>query len=195
MKFGMLLTVGLLWAAAPGFANSLCDASPGNLVVNCGFETGDFTGWTVTGNDGYTFVAPDGFGGANSGNFYATFGSLDADTEISQTFTDVAGQEYVFSFYYASTGDVPHDFTAEWDGVSLLSSVDTPQQPYTQYSFNVVGTGSDEISFFGRNSPSFESLDDVVVGVPESSSAWIMLMLVGACVLWRSRRVACRISR
>ena len=25
---------------------SLCDSIAGNLVANCGFETGDFTGWT-----------------------------------------------------------------------------------------------------------------------------------------------------
>ena len=36
-----------------------CGAASANLVVNGGFETGDFTGWTVTGA-GFNCGSPSG---------------------------------------------------------------------------------------------------------------------------------------
>src|SRR5690242_19872650 len=41
-------------------APSACDAVAGNLIVNCGFESGNFSGWTVTGNNQATGVAGNG---------------------------------------------------------------------------------------------------------------------------------------
>src|SRR5580704_4911525 len=70
---------------------------PTNVVSNCGFETGDFTSWTVSGNDVpgelgnlYGVEGTDPFptpGGTApfSGNFQAYFGDLNANaTTISQ---------------------------------------------------------------------------------------------------------------
>src|SRR4051794_34103498 len=34
----------------------LCDTVSGNLVANCGFETGNFNGWTQAGNTTFTSV-------------------------------------------------------------------------------------------------------------------------------------------
>lgn len=41
-------------------------------ITNGGFETGDFTGWTLGGNTGYTGVTGSY---AHSGNFGAYFGA------------------------------------------------------------------------------------------------------------------------
>ena len=50
-----------------------CAAVMGNLFANCGFETGDFTGWTVLNPaDGNTFVD----GNPNNGAFAASLGSV-----------------------------------------------------------------------------------------------------------------------
>ncbi len=37
-------------SAVAGGSASVCDGVDGNLVQNCGFETGDFTSWTQTGD-------------------------------------------------------------------------------------------------------------------------------------------------
>ena len=44
---------------AAGIINTFpnCDLVADNLVTNCGFETGDFTGWTQSGNTGFTGVS------------------------------------------------------------------------------------------------------------------------------------------
>jgi hypothetical protein len=39
---------------------SICDAAAGNLVVNCGFEAGSFTGWTQSGNTGFNRCGKSG---------------------------------------------------------------------------------------------------------------------------------------
>ena len=59
------------------------------------FETGDFTGWTLTDPSGSTSVEPTTFGyGAQSGNFYVYAGPpSSAPGILSQTFFDTAGEQ------------------------------------------------------------------------------------------------------
>ena len=87
-----------------------CDSVPGNLIVNCGFETGDFTGWTQSGNTGFTSVTGS-FGriAPNSGNFPACMGPVGSDGLLSQTFGTQAGATYQISFYEANLGGSPRD--------------------------------------------------------------------------------------
>jgi hypothetical protein len=74
-------------------------ASICNLVANCGFETGDFTDWTITGDDTFSFVESSGDTGypAHSGNFFALLGPVDADSFLSQSLTTVAGHPLHFA--------------------------------------------------------------------------------------------------
>ena len=51
---------------------SICDSIAGNLVANCGFETGTFSSWTQSGNTGST----DTDGDIHSGSFGAEFGPI-----------------------------------------------------------------------------------------------------------------------
>jgi hypothetical protein len=152
---------------------SICDQVAGNLVQNCGFETGSLGPWT-----GGNSVEPSGTFGlpANSGNDYLAFGSVGGDAVTSQTLVDSAGS-YTFSFYVNSDGSTPNDFHAYWDGTLVYSYTNAAAFPYTQHSFGVVGVGNDTISFGGRDDPAFFAVDDVVVtgNVPEPGTLGLFL--------------------
>jgi hypothetical protein len=191
--------LALVCCAAPSFADtaSICDGVAGNLVLNCGFETGDFSNWTVlndTGNN--TSVQGPSFtlgGGVNSGDFFAALGDVSAQpTTLEQTFADVDGSTLTFSFYLATSG-ASNDFTASFDGDPLLSVPDAPRAGYTEYSYTVTGTGSDTISFSVQNAFGWDGLDDVVVvdpvsATPEPSSLAFAAAAFGALVLVHLRR-------
>ncbi len=145
---------------------SICDAIPGNLVQNCGFETGDFTDWTATGAD--TFVASDcdssvpGVYGPNSGTYSACLGEVNHLGFVSQTITDTPGKNYILTFWLKSDGQTPNEFQVSYNGTVLTDMSNLSAFGYTQFSFSgLIGTGSDTIKFGGRNDPEYLNLDDV----------------------------------
>jgi hypothetical protein len=141
----------------------ICSMVPHNLLANCGFETGDFTGWTISGNTGFTFVS-DSF--PNSGTYSAMLGPIGSDGFLSQTFNDVAGAVYTIGAYVASDGGIPNDFAIEWNGTTLLNLPNIPSDAYTLYTATAVGTGHDTVSFGYRDDPGYIYLDDTFVAVP-----------------------------
>jgi hypothetical protein len=153
-----------------------------NLVTNGSFETGDFTGWTVGGNTGFSGVTsgpliPQVIGAAD-GLDYAYFGAEGSDITLSQTLSDTSGQTYFLRFDFSSDGFTPNDFSATWDGTTVFGVVDSSATGgWEDLTFKVVGTGSDTLEFFARNDPGYQLLDGVFVGAPEPA-AWA-LMLAG----------------
>ena len=169
--------VAVLLVAAP-------TAFAANLVNNGSFETGDFTSWTTGGNFEDTEVVSGPFyvyTAAQDGTFYAVLGPVGSDGTLSQSFSDVAGHPYTFSFWMASIGDNPSDFSASWDGTQVFGETNpTTNGAWTLFSFQETGTGSDTISFAFRDDPAYIALDNVSVMpsqvVPEPSS----LLLLGS---------------
>jgi hypothetical protein len=167
------------------WGQSICDAVAGNLVVNCGFETGDFTGWSNTGNTGFTGVtnsAPY----VNSGNFGAFLGPVGSDGFLSQNVGAPGSTLYAVSFFLYNDGGTPNDFTVIWNGVDVGPDlVDAGGFAYTQFSgvlHGNPGAGANSLTFQFRQDPAYWGLDDVVVlgnSVPEPSS----LMLMGSGIL------------
>ena len=173
----------------------------GNLVANAGFETGDFSDWVLTGvNEDATkntVVEPAGFNSwlPNSGTFFAALGAAGSDSSLSQTIATTAGQTYTFSWFLGSDGSTPSDFSAFWNGSTILSLVDAPATPgyshgtstasYAFYSFTEVATSaSTVIQFNSRNDQNFWALDDISVStpaVPEPSS--LVLSAIAALTL------------
>jgi hypothetical protein len=161
--------------AVAAMAALLAGGARAELIVNGGFETGDFTGWTVVDPSGFTLVEPTFTSPTNgltytphSGTYFAALGAEGADGTVSQTFADVAGASYEASFYLASDGLTPNDFAVTGPGgLSLPTMTDVPASPYTLYFGFFTGSGSDTITFTERDDPGFFSLDDVsVVSTP-----------------------------
>lgn len=156
-------------------------------VVNGGFETGDFTGWTV--NDPsvlgpFTNVGQNSLF-AHSGSHYANLGAEGVLGTISQNVSTIAGDNYTLSFWLANdSGAPPNEFDVFWNGAEVLNLVNQPVQLYTLYSFNVSATSaSTPLVFQYRNDDDFFRLDDVsatVASVPEPATSLLLLLALGA---------------
>jgi hypothetical protein len=173
--FGLVATVATLVLGAGG-------ASAGaNLLTNGSFETGNFSGWTQGGNEGFTSViscCDAGVTGAEDGTYYASLGPVGSDGTLSQTVSDTNGEHLDLSFWFASDGATPNDFTATWDGATLTSVSDAAAtNGWENFTFHVIGSGSDTLQFSFRNDPGYQGLDNVSVALPEP--AFWALMLVG----------------
>ena|SRR5215472_10192784 len=161
---------------------SICDAIAGNLVANCGFETGNFSSWTTTPAAAGSLFGVDG--NPNSGTFAAFFGATVppfVDT-ISQSIATIAGDAYTVSFFLANDGGGPALFDATFGSTTLLDFTGTNGFGYTQFTDTVVATGSSTLlSFASYQVPAFFFLDDisVVAAVPEPAT---LALLGGALV-------------
>lgn len=190
MKRSMILRLGALGAAA--FLAS--SASAAELIVNGGFETGDFTGWTATDVSYPVFVSPDI---VHSGDFAAKVAgfSYGPDT-LEQDVADVAGQSYTLSFWRWMDPALPNGIDVTWNGVSIHSEVDNDAQAgFEQFTATVTGHGLDALVFTSYNDPAFNYFDDVSLrgqGAPEPA-AWALMLggfgLAGAS-LRRRRAIA-----
>ncbi|MDR3553749.1 MAG: PEP-CTERM sorting domain-containing protein [Syntrophobacteraceae bacterium] len=164
-------------------------AHAGNIVNNGDFVTDDFTGWTQSGDPGLTFVAPSTNYGlyAPSGNV-AVLGQTDFDGHLSQLLTTVATQTYQVSYYLASDGLTPNDFSASWDGTALSSLTDIPNtNGWIEYTFTVTGTGSDTIMFSFMNDPGYLGLANISVSsIPEPNT--MLLLCSGLACLFGLRK-------
>ncbi len=168
----------------------------GNVVLNPGFEAGDFTSWNVN----LATQGPDlqvRSGGISPGLFDTQFGATtagDYDT-LAQSIATVNGQTYTFSFSLAesfvgdengdnlSSGrvrpafvavDPAADFQAFWNGIMVLDEPAAGRTgffDFDQFAFDEVATGNDTISFRAYNVPSFYFLDNVSVSTADAAAA------------------------
>ena len=76
-----LLLASLVVMTTSAFGQGICYGIAGNLVANCGFETGDFAAWTQSGNLGFTGM---GTTNPNSGSFAAFLGPIGSDGFLTQ---------------------------------------------------------------------------------------------------------------
>lgn len=168
MKKALLLVAALL----------VVSAAHANLVVNGGFETGDFTGWTLSGNPGYIGIVTDP---VHSGTFAASFGAVGFQTMLAQTLVPTTpGSSYLIDFWLKNDYGPGNLFTVDWNGSTIFTQGDSQSFDWTEYTFTVSATATSTPLAFGfRQDPSFFQFDDVsVTPVPEPTT-----MIAGALLL------------
>jgi Pro-kumamolisin, activation domain/Viral BACON domain len=156
-------------------------------VGNGGFETGDFSDWTLDGT-GY----PTNFVGAvlpwvnyiHSGEYAALLGQPYATASLSQTLPTVPGQLYQISFFLDNpVGGATNQFDVLWGGSTLFSEVNVPLIQWTQMVFTVFATNSTTtLQFVARNDPDYFGLDDISV-TPAAAPTFSAATVSGTSIL------------
>jgi hypothetical protein len=165
------------------------------LVSNGGFESGDFTGWTVEGPQSNLFQVDDFHG--HTGAYSLLFAALESDnTRVSQVTPTALGQQYILDFWVWNTSDgnsgVGGDgLSIYWEGAPALDlqPVSAQVNTWLNYSLNVTATANgSELEFHGFDAPFVIYLDDVsLVAVPEPSAVLLLAMSAGSLFM-RPRR-------
>ena len=138
--------------------------TPVILTSNGGFETGDFSGWTPTGNSTADTVSTSAVArrGGSSG---ANFAAAGAPGYIAQTIATYPGQPYLVSFWLDSPdGQTPNQFQATWGGQTLMNQASLGAFGWTNLHFNVINSSTQAtLQFGGRDDVSALGLDEVSV--------------------------------
>lgn len=193
-KTVLLLPLLMLSALAPAMA--------ANIVVNPGFETGNFTGWT--GASGWNVTTTDPHSGtqaAGTGCVGATCLDPVAGAWFSQTLTTVALSSYNVSFWIdpVISGCATCEIDVRWNG-SLKGSFVNEPGGYHQYTINsLVASGSSTVlQFNGRHDPQVIWVDDIdVEGLSGSSTpepASFLLASAGLAAVGFFRRKRSRLT-
>jgi uncharacterized repeat protein (TIGR01451 family) len=137
-----------------------------SLILNGGFETGDFTGWALSGDNTWTIVDDGGSSGIapHSGSYEAALGTSSSLGYLSQTVATTPGTSYLLSFWLNHSGGDPNDvFLVSWNGTTLIDETNPPAPAWTSYQFMVMATGTSTVLQFGYEASvtDYLGLDDV----------------------------------
>jgi hypothetical protein len=157
-----------------------------DLVLDGGFEAGDFCYWTLTGDsyvyyDNYVDYTDDPNGtdySAYAGNDFAACGQASDLAYLSQPLPTRAGQLYLLSFWLENpSGETPNQFLVQWNANSASQNVIFDQTDmgafvYSNAQFMVyASTNITTLQFGARNDNDFFVLDSVSVTAVMSAPA------------------------
>ena len=172
LKKSWLLGIGVVFAVsaiamaqeykkgAPANVNTFpdCTVVAGNLVANCGFETGDFTGWTQGGDTSFSSATNCG----HSGTFCAHMGPTAYNGTLTQSLSTTGTCS--LSFWVNNTSE-PSRFSVEWNAKTVAIFDPVPSMAYNQINVSGLpgGGGTSFLTFTFYNPPDWVNLDDIVV--------------------------------
>lgn len=190
--------------ATPAYASpitSACDAVPGNLLVNCGFEQGFPTGWGLS-NGTYSLTDPASIHSGNAGLALVSYspGTLQLATSIATT----PGDSYTLTFYLANSVGFSFDYGVDWGLSTVVPYTQYAGFPYTKFSYSgldAVGlsttltlSAATSVNGHPMYVDDFSVVDNgsaAPVSTTPEPPALILLatgLLAGALLLWRRRR-------
>ena len=162
-----------------------------NLVQNGGFETGDYTGWSRSGNTGgsaYTSVAND-VAFVHSGAFGLKTGPSGSSGYLAEVLQTTPGQSYLLSFWLVNpiTGS-GQQFNVSWNGTNVYGVTNPPVWTWTNFNFVVTAIGPNStLQFAFQNEPDYFGLDDVsVTPIPIPSFTAFSKMTNSLALTWNS---------
>jgi hypothetical protein len=138
-----------------------------NLVQNGSFQTGDFTGWTLSGWTDYTFVDNGSLSGIppySTNQYEAVLGTEGPTAYLSQMLSTTAGANYLITFWLDNPNLFLGQFLVSWGGNTLLDQTSPGSYDWALFSFVVSATGPSTVLQFGSEANyGFLGLDDISV--------------------------------
>ena len=145
-----------------------------SIVQNGGFESGDFTGWTLDGDASWNFVldsnsiarAPDYI---YSGNYGVALGEYGSTAALSQTLPTVPGQSYLLSLWLDNPFSVATEiFDVNWNTDSstcaLYDVTNPPVFGWTNLVFILTASDTNStLQFVAENDDYYFGLADVSI--------------------------------
>jgi hypothetical protein len=142
------------------------------VVSNDGFESADFSGWTLSGSGNQSSISstnsfPEG---AHSGLYGAKLANVGLPLGyLTQTVPTTSGRLYLLSFWLDSGANptaphktTPNQFLVSWNGTTLFNETNIGVIGWTNLQFVVVANGASGTLQFGfRDDPWDLVLDDI----------------------------------